>query len=303
MRRILLVLIALLLTVPTAGAVTLLEDPVKLKLQVVGVGGFRFKSPDQTAFQLELARLGFKVDHPRWGGAHIQVEGSLSSFDLVDASAWIDPVKGLRIRAGRFKTLFSEEFLLSKPYHPFVDRPGMAKRATRRHTGMDVTGSFETGPVGIDLTVGAFDNSGFQTSHWTVLGSFRVRFPHALSLRASVALSAGADRDGQRAADIAFVWRGEQVWLHGEYLLRFPEHTDIDHAGVFMLGVPIDVGAGVVLEPKVAADIVDEDLATVVGLNVRFIGWDLALRLDYRSDFATADVGHSLALTLQGATW
>ena len=108
--------------------------------------------------RLSLARLSARGTIGEWGQIALQVEGASESVVLLDAVAEIAALPALSLRAGRFKTPTSADFLVGAPVTPFLTRSLLVSEGLvqQRLIGLEAVLARTTGPGATRLQVGWF---------------------------------------------------------------------------------------------------------------------------------------------------
>lgn len=252
---------------------------------------------------LSMARISSRTNHTlsryrvaEHFGSFLQLEGKNGAVELLDARVELDLRDWVHLRAGRFKTSVSNEFLVPATKMLTTRRPHYVDVTPKRRTGVEVDLRPSADDGHINVQVGAFGADdpwalGEETGDDTILTA-RVRHigeSHVL-LHAGYMERLGVSQ-GEREA-------GEQVVRE----LDLAAGLEREDAQLMFEGLVADRGRGlaeptygggvilarrfgelhaekVALEPVLAADaLVDEgafEMCEHVGLNVFWDGWNL----------------------------
>lgn len=105
---------------------------------------------------ISMARFGGRVEYEHYGDVFAQIDAADGTARLLDARVTIEAVPWLKIRAGRFKTSTSAEYLIPQPVLPFVNRALLVDWTPRRQVGVEAVLS-PTESRHLDLQVGIFN--------------------------------------------------------------------------------------------------------------------------------------------------
>ncbi|MGM0578043.1 MAG: porin [Myxococcota bacterium] len=329
MRRIVRTAIALMIATyglaaaSDAGAVTVYDDEeATVDLLSWFAGGYLFeKAPDEHAEEeydpyLAMARLGATARYEGIGSLHLELGAASGTTVLLDAVGTVQPWEVFALRAGRFKTPTSAEFLEHRSEIPFVHRAPLVDLTHRRKVGVEALVSPHLGPVHTRVQVGLFHlPTDFALPHGGTLFSARVLAEVAHGVEVHVAY---ADRvDGELAddaphddpsvvdgkLDVALVAHTETLRLHAEGLVALDTPGDETPYGLtFYAGLKLGEGP-LVWEPIVGYDLLrihgETEHCITAGLNLFRLGERAMARIDYALEIVEEEVGHIAAVELQ----
>lgn len=271
---------------------------------------------------LSMARISSRTDHTlsRYNaaehvGSFLQLEGKNGTVELLDARVELDLRHGVHLRAGRFKTAVSNEFLVPAMKMLTARRPHYVDVTPQRRTGVevDLRPSVDDGHINVQLGAFGADDPwalGEETGDDALLTA-RVRHIGESHLL----LHAGfMERTGLSEPEL-------EAREHVRRELDLAAGLERDDAQVVFEGIVADRGAGLgaptygggvtvgrrfgelkgeklAFEPVFAADaLVDGDAHEIcedVGLNVFWDGWNLVQRTQV-TFFQTDEGNHWVA--------
>ncbi len=105
---------------------------------------------------ISMARFGGRISYEHYGDVFAQIDAADGTARLLDARVTIEPAPWFKLRAGRFKTSTSAEYLIPAPLMPFVNRALLVDWTPKRKVGVEAVVS----PLDdrhLDLQVGIFN--------------------------------------------------------------------------------------------------------------------------------------------------
>jgi len=269
---------------------------------------------------LSMARLQGRL-HEDDFDAFIQVGADHGDLQLLDARIAWTPSRRVTVRAGRFKTPVSAEYLIPAPRLLFTQRSLHMAIVPRRNLGAEA--EVHLGPQSADvaLSAGVFDPAAYDLVHGSgELATARVLLHTASGFGAHAAAAKWLHRDG------AIELLGEDAPGYDEHLvgaLLFEEHgltsvvegalartagRDDDErgaiGGVASVAYRFPTGLGELdLEPAVAVEtLVEDELAThcaQLALNFHPHDWNLTQTVEWEVHAIDEGLGHAVYLQLQ----
>jgi len=275
---------------------------------------------DVSGAYLSMARLQGRL-HENDFDAFIQVGADSGDLKLLDARIAWHPHERLYVRAGRFKSPVSAEYLIPAQRILFAHRSLHMAVVPRRNLGAE--GEFTVGPEAADvaLSVGVFDPAGYELgSEAGQLLTTRALLHTAAGFGAHVAYAswfrgesaprilgdASPTHDRHLVGALLFEEHGVTSVVEGVIAQHHEDRSDAGEAigGMASVAYRFPTGFGELdIEPAVALEYLewaeDRQTSSQVAVNFHPHDWNLTQTIEWEAHHHEGELGHAIYVQLQ----
>ncbi len=313
--------VAMGLGIPGAQAYEVYSDEdVSVGLGVFGQAhaGAELRSyeTDDYGFALDFARAKMTASYADTADVALQIGGASGDVVVKDIVATLRPIDGIGLRAGRFKTSVSVEYLRSATDLPFVGRALISDVVPNRRVGGELVGRTDLDEVELVGQVGLFQprhqQVSFQQPRGQLLtGRVTARLPVGLGVHVGYGqhileqneFPGGRAEAFDQQLDVGVTYDDDRLDVHLEGLTVFdPPGTDELFGGYAHALYAFGPEEGFQVEPGIGYDIVAQQRAVhrgTVGVNLHWWEAPIDTMIDYRYQTLRDRGTHSILVALR----